>query len=113
MKLIKDNEAFLRATTVAHTEQGRALIATAKKSQLDALCELLLNIIRGIIPLPEDTLRKAVRYKRVLRQLVSKVLKKTLRKELLIKYFNIIKKLLSIALPVIGLIVTGSELAGT
>ena len=111
MKLIRENEVFLKAATVAHPQQGKALIESAKTSQLDSICEVLLNIVHGIIPLPEELFKKAVRYRRALREIVSKVLRKTLRKDLLLKYYNIVKQLLNVALPIIGLVVTGLQVA--
>ena len=113
MKLIKDNEVFLKATINSHRGQGTALVSSAKKHQLDSICEVLLNIVHGIIPVSNDIVKKAARYKSVLRQIVGKLIKTKLRKELIIKYFNIVKQLLAFALPVIGVIVTGCQLASS
>ena len=112
MKRIKQNSDFLRATTSAHAEQCKALLNSAKTSQLDAICEILLNILRGVIPIKEDIFKKATRYRRVLRQLVTKCAKKKGRKELMVKYFGILQKLLSAALPVIGIILSGLQVTG-
>lgn len=111
MKSIKQNADFLKATTVAHPEQCKALLRTAKQKQLDSICEILLNIVRGIIPLKDELFKKTSRYKSVLRKLVNKCLHKTLRRELMVKYFGILQKLLGAALPVIGLIVTSLQIA--
>lgn len=109
MKRIKENSAFLKATTVAHGEQCKALLKTAKHRQLDSICEILLNIVRGVIPLKEQLFKKAARYKRVLRQIVTKCSNKTFRRELMIKYFGILQKLLAAALPIIGVVLTGVQ----
>lgn len=111
MKRIKENSAFLKATTVAHPEQCKALLHTAKQGQLDAICEILLNIVRGVIPLKDLVFQKASRYKKVLRQLVTKCTNKKLRKELMVKYFGILQKLLAAALPVLGIILSGIQVA--
>ena len=109
MKRVKENADFLKATTSAHAEQCKALIQSARHSQLDAICEILLNIVRGIIPLKDTLLKKAKRIKTVLMLLVTKCTKnKKDRKELLIKYCGILQKLLAAALPVIGIILSVS-----
>ena len=110
MKRVKDNEVFLRAATIAHPEQCKALLKTAKQSQLDAICEILLNIVRGIIPLKEELFKKASRYRKVLRKIVTKCMQKAVRRELMIKYFGILQKLLAAALPLIGIFVTAIDL---
>ena len=113
MKRVKENADFLKAATSAHAKQCKALIQTARKSQLDAICEILLNILRGVIPLKEEVYTKAARVKKALRQIVVKCSNKKLRKELICKYFSVIKKLLSAALPVIGVILSGSQIVNS
>lgn len=110
MKRIKDNEAFLKATTLAHPEQCKALLKTAKQPQLDAICEILLNIVKGVIPLKEELLKKASRYRKVLCKIVTKCMQKAVRRELMIIYFGILQKLLRLALPIVGIIVSGIEI---
>jgi len=111
MKRIKENEAFLKATSVAHVEQGKALLKTAKKSQIDCVCEILLNIVKGSIRLKDDIVQKATRFKKVLRLIVTKCYNSKSRKELMVKYFKIVQKLLMAALPVIGVILSGLQVA--
>jgi len=110
MKRIKENADFLRATTLAHPEQCKALLKTAKPKQLDSICEILFNIVKGVIPLKEELFKKTSRYRNVLRKLVNKCLHKKVRRELMVKYFGILQKLLATALPIIGLIVTTLQL---
>jgi len=111
MKRIKENEAFLKATSVAHVEQGKALLQTAKKHQLDSICEVLLNIVKGAIPLKDEIVTKAARFKKVLRQIVTKCFNGKARKQLMVKYVKIVQKLLMAALPVIGIILSGMQVA--
>ena len=111
MKRIKENSAFLQATTVAHAEQCKALLQTAKPSQLDSICEILLNIVRGTINLPEEVFTKAKRYQTVIRQLISKCASgRKKRKELMVKYYGILQKILTAVLPVLGVIFSGIQL---
>ena len=109
MERLKVNSAFLKATTTAHAEQGKALVRTAKQTQLDSICEILLNIVRGTITLSDGLFAKARRYKKVLSHLVTKCGNKKLRKELMVKYFGIIQKLLAAALPLLGVIFSGVQ----
>ena len=113
MKRIKENADFIKATTVAHPQQCKALLETAKHTQLDAICEILLNIVNGVVPLKQAVYDKAERYKKVLREIVTKCSSKAVRRELMLKYFRILQKLLAAALPVIGLILSGLQVAGT
>ena len=113
MQRINENQVFLKATTQAHTSQGRALLVTARKTQLDAVCEVLLNIVHGTIRLSKELIKKAARYKHVIRQIVTKPFSRKSRKELMIKYFGIVKKLISAALPVIGVAISGAQLVSS
>jgi hypothetical protein len=105
MDRVEEHETFL--CKVVHTKRKPAetkLIKEAKVGELDSICEVLLNILQGTVPLPEFFVKKAKKYKTVLRKLVKRCLKKLLRKKMLIKYFNIIRELLSVALPICGII---------
>ena len=106
MKRIKENADFLKATTSAHPKQCKALLETAKHSQLESICEIVLNIVRGNLTLPEVVFSKAKRYKTVLRKLATKCGNKKKRKELIVKYCRIIQKLLATVLPLLGLILS-------
>ena len=104
MDNIKTHAAFLRSiATTKQSNKGKDIIKSAKPKQLDVLCEILLNILRGTIELTDGLKKKAAYYKTVLRRIVKRCLKKVLRKKLFIKYFNIIKRLIAAALPVIGI----------
>ena len=109
MERLKENSAFLKATTTAHAKQAKALLQSAKQTQLDSICEILLNIVSGTITLSDGLFAKASRYKKVLTQLVTKCGNKKLRKELMVKYFGIIQKLLAAALPLLGVIFSGVQ----
>ena len=111
MKRIKENSVFLKATTASHPEQCKALLQSAKQSQLDSICEIILNIVRGTITLKDTLFVKAKRYRKVLRELITKCGNKKTRKELMVKYWRIIQKLVAAALPVIGLVLTGVQLS--
>ena len=104
MDRIRTHKAFLQAVATTKREQTeKELLKSAKPQQLDALCEIILNILRGTIPLGKAVFKKAEAHKSVLRQLAKKCLRKIIRKKLFIKYFTIIKKTLTAVLPIIGI----------
>jgi hypothetical protein len=101
MEKIKENESFL--CTVASTRfkrSGKVLIKGAKSRQLDALCEIILNVLKGTITLPTAFVKKFKKHKAILRKLAKKCLKKLFRKKLLIKYFTIVRHIIAAALPI-------------
>ena len=110
MDNIRKNEEFLH--TIASTKRkkdGTLLVKKAKPHQLDAVCEIILNILRGTVPLPPNEKKKASQHKSVLRKLAKRCLKKLPRKRLFIKYFTIIRKIVSVALPLIGMVISSLQ----
>lgn len=105
MERLQAHETFL--CTLVNTKfkkDVKVLVKEATVSQLDIICEVLLNTLKGVLPLPKKFVTKAKKYKTVLRKLVKKCLKKTLRKKLLIKYFIIIRNIIAAVLPICGVI---------
>jgi hypothetical protein len=104
MDNVKDHSSFLHSlASTSSTKGSREIIKNAKPKQLDAICEILLNIVRGTVDVTDRLKRQAKKYKVVLRKLVKRCLKKTLRKKLFLKYMAIVKRLIVAALPVIGI----------
>lgn len=111
MERVRTHGAFIQeVATTKHLKTGQKLLKEAKPAQLDALCEIILNILRGNIPLEKRARNKAGKHKTVLRKLAKKCLKKVIRKKLFIKYFTIIKKVISTVLPFIGIALTTAQL---
>jgi hypothetical protein len=105
MDKLKTHEAFLCKLVSTRAKNTRTLlIKGAKPQQLDAICEIILNTIKGVIPIEPKLHTKFKKYKLVLRKLVKKCLKKTLRKKLILKYFKLISDLIAAVLPICGLI---------
>jgi len=104
MESVNDHSSFLhRLASTSSAKDSRELIKNAKPKQLDAVCEILLNILRGTVDVTVKLKRQATKYKAVLRKLVKRCLKKTLRKKLFLKYLTIVKRLIVAALPLIGI----------
>ena len=105
MERLQMHETFL--CKVVHTKGKKAvasLVKGAKGAELNIICEVLLNILNGILPLPAQFLQKAKKYKTILRRLVKRCLKRVLRKKILIKYFTIIREIIAAVLPICGII---------
>lgn len=68
-KNLKKHYYFLHALANAHPQQRKALLRTAKNSQIESICEICLNILGGNIPV---NLRKMKKYKNILRNLAKK-----------------------------------------
>jgi hypothetical protein len=105
MDHLKVHETFLcKLVSTKRKKGGELLINTAKPLQLDILCELILNTIKGVLPIPKQLQQKFTRYKLILRRLTLKCLKRLVRKELIIKYFLIVRDLVAAVLPLCGVI---------
>ena len=104
MDRVRKNSAFLVAIATARRDKnGKLLIRSAKPSQLDALCEVVVNILHGVIPISDIVKKTAAKHKNIIRKLAKKCLLKLARKKLFLKYFGLIRRLIAAALPVIGL----------
>lgn len=66
---LKKHQHFLHILAQSHPTQKRALLKTANNGQLESLCEICLNILKGNIPVNSYKLKK---YKNTLRTLAKK-----------------------------------------
>lgn len=105
MERLQTHETFLRKVvdTKGRTAISR-LIESAKVKELDIICEVILNILKGTVELPKKFVKKARRYKTILRKLAKRCLKKVLRKKMLIKYFTLIRDIIAAILPICGIV---------
>ena len=105
MDKLQVHSSFLcKVASTKKKSAGQALIKKAKPKELDVICEIILNILSGTVPLAKDLLKRAKNYRTILRKLAKKCLKKVLRKKLFIKYYTIIRRILAAVLPICGLI---------
>ena len=75
-------------------KQARALISTMTKSQLNAICEVLINIRFGNIMINEKDKKKLQRKKNAIVQLTSKTTGANVRKTLIEKEVALILMIL-------------------
>ena len=64
MDNIRKNEAFLHSiVSTKRKKAGTVLVKKAKPKQLDAVCEIILNVLRGTLPLTDNEKKKASQIK--------------------------------------------------
>ena len=86
------------------------MIKTASPEQMDIICEVLLNVIKGTVTIPSSLVQKAKKFTNAIRQLTRRYLSKPARKRLMLKYMPIIKTLLSTAVPLCTMLLTADQL---
>ena len=110
MERVRDHEAFLQSIAKKDIKQGKKLISTAKPGQLDAICEVILNVIRGTVSIPAHIIKTAKKVHKVIRQLMRRYLGRATRRRLMVRYLPIVKKILKAALPVCTILLTAAQL---
>ena len=97
--LVKAQLAFLDLLATSERKQARALISTMTKSQLNAICEVLINIRFGNIPVNEKDIKELQRKKNAIVQLTSKTTGANIRKTLIEKEVALILMIIKSILP--------------
>ena len=97
--LVKTQLAFLELLATSKRKQAPALISTMTKSQLNAICEVLINIRFGNIPVNEKDIKKLQRKKNAIVQLTSKTTGANIRKTLIEKEVALILMIIKSILP--------------
>jgi hypothetical protein len=88
--LIKKEKDFLRLFLHTSDKQKKVLIKNIEKSQLNAIVQIVYNVMLGIRPLAEKDKNRIANRKTIIRQFVSKGISLKRRKELLFKHFKYI-----------------------
>ena len=100
---VRKNSAFLHLLSDCHPKQRKVLLETLTDEQLKTLCEVVLNILKGIIHLSPRQQQKLRKKKRVLYQLVSKSIPSKTKKRLLVQEGgSVLPSILIPALQVLG-----------
>ena len=63
--------AILSALAHANSDQRRALLQTSDKCVIRCICECALNVLKGVVKLPEKQIKKLKKYKKIIRNLVK------------------------------------------
>ena len=93
-RLIKTYSPFLWLLYTAKAKQRKILIRSIDSSQLHALCEIILNIYRGNVPVTTYYIRKLLPLKSLIRKLIDRSVSNKTRIQLLLKNQKAIPQLL-------------------
>ena len=83
--LVKTQQPFLQLLVTSRRKQASALIQTISNQQMNAICEILINIQYGNVHVNDMAKKKLQRKKNVIQQLTSKSTGAKLRKTLIEK----------------------------
>lgn len=108
-RLVHTQISFLRLLQTTDKKQRIALIKTANTKQIRALCEIVLNVFKGIVPLSDYNIKKLVPFKRAIHFLVSKAVRINKKKSHLLRLQSILPVLLKAALVIIDHHVEGDD----
>ena len=109
MERVEKNVAFLTTLAKGGVKQAKALVLTASSKQLDAICEIILNVVKQVIELPTALVKKAKKVKRVIRCLAKKTLSRKVRRYYISKYLGVIRRIITAALPVISIALSAAQ----
>ena len=102
---VKTHQAFLQVLATSTRKQALALIKTMNNPQLNAICEILINIQYGNVPVNEAVKKKLQRKKNIIQELTSKSIETKLRKTLIEKEVGLIVYVVKLILPQLKAIV--------
>ena len=94
MNRLETHSYYLRYLSVATSYQRRHLLQTATADQLNALYEIILNVLNENIPLSDGDYNRLYRHKNVSRKLAQKQIDPYSKKELISKHSLAIKDML-------------------
>lgn len=69
---LRNNADFLRVLAKASPKLRRAILSCCHSELIKAICEVTLNVLRGVVPVNQQQKEKLKRYKKVLRALADR-----------------------------------------
>ena len=102
---VKTHQAFLQVFATSTRKQALALIKTMNNPHLNAICEILINIQYGNVPVNDAVKKKLQRKKNIIWELTSKSIGTKLRKTLIAKEVGLIVYVVKLILPQLKTIV--------
>lgn len=95
-KLVRQERDVLNLLLNTSNKQKIVLLQTIEKQQLNAIVQIVYNILQGYRPLLDKDKRLLAKRKDVIRHFVSKGVSLKNRKHLLLKYFKYILPFISL-----------------
>ena len=89
--LLKREAAFLRLLLHTNARQQRALLKTIQSSQLQAIVQVVYNVLMGMRELKPKDKQRLKQHKQIIRRFVSKDISSQRRKQILLHYFPYLK----------------------
>ena len=103
--LVKAHQRFLQVLATSMRKQALLLIKTMNNPQLNAICEILINIQYGNVPMNDAVKKKLQRKKNIIWELTSKSTGAKLKKTLIEKEVGLIVYVVKLILPQLKAIV--------
>lgn len=100
--LIEKQAAFLRIMHDCRPSQRLALIRHATNEQIDAISQVALNILMGVVEVPPTIIKRLRKRRRIIHDLASRGVGHRVKKELLYNYPSLAKSLIFAVLPYIN-----------
>lgn len=72
MDRIKEHENYLKLLTTANKRLRKSIITSSNRDQIFAICEIILNLLKGNINISKTTYEKLQSYKNLLRKIVKR-----------------------------------------
>jgi ABC-type Na+ transport system ATPase subunit NatA len=91
---LRKHRHFLKFLVQTRKEQRSILLDSMTIPQQNALCEVVLNVVRGNIPISPRNIKYLHRYKNIILQIADRRTKKAEVKKLLVKHSYLLSVLL-------------------
>lgn len=69
---IQKNKEFLQFLCSSGKKNRRFLIASANRKQINSICEIILNVLKGNVPISDDLKHSLSKKKKLIRDFVKK-----------------------------------------
>ena len=99
---LKRNIPFLNLLAQSGQPRRKHLLSKVSRSEVQSVCEICLNILKGHIPLDKHNYKRLKRKQGTLRQLADKKISVKHKTKLVKQQGGFIASLASIALPIIA-----------
>ena len=96
------HSTFLKFLAEMKSDSQRlALLKTMTIPQMEVLCEILLNILRGAIKIPYSCKKKLTKYKNIIRKVTDKGVRRSTTKRLLLTIRSVLPQVIKVILPLL------------
>ena len=102
---LQQDKPFLELLSTTTPLQQKALLVTATPSQIHSICECIINVLYGTVPLDDQTRRSLIRHQNTLYALAEPTLPYADKRKLLVQQGGgFVDQLLPVILPALSLL---------